>query len=452
MGAQCEQCHTVNGWNVSLNAIREHKNRFPLLGAHATAQCDDCHKGAAVGQFQGLSTDCISCHAGNFMNAQSPNHQASGFSTTCQQCHRSFDTWLGASFDHAKLTGFALTGAHATLDCVACHVGGHFQGTPTNCISCHQADFSNAKDPNHVSLGFPQTCSQCHTTTTWLNAKFDHNSMTSFPLTGVHTTVACSQCHGNGVYAGTPKDCASCHIATFNQTTNPNHKAAGFPTDCSICHTTATWNGAVFDHSKTAFPLTGAHVNGTCSSCHSSGVFIGLSTACSSCHTADFNGTNNPSHAAAGFPTTCDLCHNTAAWIPSSFDHSKTVFPLTGLHVSVACASCHVGGNFTTTPTDCYSCHKVDYQGTNNPNHAAAGFPTTCQTCHTTAGWTGATFNHTWFQIPHHSAQCTDCHTNSADYTVFTCTNCHAKAQTDSIHGGIKGYVYNSANCYTCHK
>ena len=452
MGAKCEQCHTVNGWTVSLNAISQHQNRFPLLGAHATVECDACHKGAANGQFTGLSTDCVSCHSTDFLHTSSPNHQASGFSTNCIQCHRSFDTWLGASFDHGKLTGFSLTGAHATLECVTCHVGGRFQGTPTNCINCHQTDFNNAKDPNHVSLGFPQACSQCHSTTTWLNAKFDHNSMTSFPLTGAHVSVPCSLCHVNSQYAGTPKDCASCHITIYNQTTSPNHKAAGFPTDCSICHTTASWAGALFNHSKTAFPLTGAHVTVTCDGCHSSGVFVGLSTACASCHIAAFNTTTSPNHVAAGFPQTCDLCHNTTGWIPSIFDHSKTVFPLTGLHVNVACSNCHVNGNFTSTPTDCYSCHKTDYQGAGNPNHVAAGFPTSCQTCHTTSGWTGATFNHTWFKLPHQSAQCTDCHTNSSDYTVFVCTNCHTQAQTDPIHSGIKGYVWNSPSCYSCHK
>ena len=38
------------------------------------------------------------------------------------------------------------------------------------------------------------------------------------------------------------------------------------------------------------------------------------------------------------------------------------------------------------------------------------------------------------------------------DYSVFTCTNCHTKAQTDPKHQGVGGYVYNSNNCYQCHK
>ena len=29
-------------------------------------------------------------------------------------------------------------------------------------------------------------------------------------------------------------------------------------------------------------------------------------------------------------------------------------------------------------------CHKADYTGTKNPNHAQAGFPTDCQVCHST--------------------------------------------------------------------
>ena len=83
---------------------------------------------------------------------------------------------------------------------------------------------------------------------------------------------------------------------------------------------------------------------------------------------------------------------------------------------------------------------------------AAAGFPTTCQDCHTTSGWTGASFNHTWFSIPHHSAQCSDCHTNASAYSTFVCTNCHGQSNTNSQHSGVNGYVYNSTNCYGCHR
>jgi hypothetical protein len=48
---------------------------------------------------------------------------------------------------------------------------------------------------------------------------------------------------------------------------------------------------------------------------------------------------------------------------------------------------------------------------------------------------------------------CGDCHTNSSDYKIFACTNCHQhdKATVDSHHRSVRNYVYNSANCYSCH-
>src|SRR5256886_7232272 len=52
MGTDCAQCHTVLGWNNAIQQVKDHQNRFPLFGAHAAVQCEDCHKGAAVGQFQ----------------------------------------------------------------------------------------------------------------------------------------------------------------------------------------------------------------------------------------------------------------------------------------------------------------------------------------------------------------------------------------------------------------
>ena len=34
----------------------------------------------------------------------------------------------------------------------------------------------------------------------------------------------------------------------------------------------------------------------------------------------------------------------------------------------------------------CVACHQDDYDGTNDPAHMAAGFPTDCMACHTTTG------------------------------------------------------------------
>jgi nitrate/TMAO reductase-like tetraheme cytochrome c subunit len=159
----------------------------------------------------------------------------------------------------------------------------------------------------------------------------------------------------------------------------------------------------------------------------------------------------------ANFPQDCSICHNTSAWTPASFNHALTRFPLTGAHISVACTSCHSNGVYAGTPTDCYSCHSREYTTTTDPNHVAAGFPRDCSTCHSTAAWTGATFTHAQFPIYSGThagrwSSCGDCHTNSSNYAVFSCTtSCHDKTATDSNHRGVSGYVYNSANCYSCH-
>jgi hypothetical protein len=443
----CRLCHSTTNW---LGATFNHSTatKFPLTGTHITASCAQCHKNNV---FAGLSTACITCHLADFNGTTSPNHPAAGFPQDCSLCH-STTNWLGATFNHSTATKFPLTGAHNTASCAQCHKNNVYAGLPTACVSCHLADFNGTTSPNHVAAGFPQDCSRCHSTTNWQGATFNHAS-TPFPLTGAHVSVTCAQCHKNSVYAGLPTACVSCHLTDFNGTTSPNHAAAGFPQDCSLCHSTTNWQGATFNHTNTPFPLTGAHVSVTCAQCHKNNVYAGLPTACVSCHLTNFNGTTNPNHVAAGFPQDCSLCHSTTNWQGATFNHASTPFPLTGAHVNVLCANCHIGNIFAGTPIDCYSCHSAVYKSTTSPNHVAAGFPTTCQTCHTTASWSGAAFNHTWFPNTHGRAAgvCSTCHTNSSNYSIFVCTSCHTQAQVDPRHSGVRGYVYNSANCYQCH-
>jgi hypothetical protein len=391
----------------------------------------------------------------DFQSTVSPNHVQANFATTCQTCH-STTSWSGASFNHAT-TGFALTGAHVSTPCASCHVNNNYGLTAANaaCSACHMPDFQSTVSPNHVQAAFPTTCQTCHTTTTWNGGTFNH-ATTGFALTGAHVSAPCSSCHINNNYNLTAANavCSACHMPEFQSTTNPSHAAAGFPTDCTVCHSTTTWTTGAFNHATTGFTLTGAHTSVSCSSCHINNNYNLTSAACVTCHLADYNATTAPTnHAQLGYPTTCDACHNTAAWSGATFNHNATGFPLTGAHTSVACASCHVNNNYTSVPTDCYSCHRTVYETTTDPNHVAAGFPTTCQTCHTTTRWSGATFNHTWFPMTHGNARsvCATCHTNSSDYAVFQCTVCHTASQTNNHHNGVRNYIFNSVNCYQCH-
>ncbi len=448
-GAGCERCHTVMGWQ-EVRTQQQHQNRFPLLGAHTVQECDACHKGAATGQYAGLSIDCISCHSTDYSGTTLPNHKASTFPTTCQTCH-SMDGWPGAKFDHAAMTGFALSGAHAKLDCSACHAGGNFQNTKADCYSCHAKDFAATNSPSHVNAGFPQQCSQCHTTDTWSGAKFDHTALTKFPLTGLHVSQACTACHASGVYAGLSTACASCHLNDYNNTQNPNHRTAGLPQTCDSCHTTMGWNQATMDHSLTKFPLTGAHVSVACAQCHVNGQYTGTSTACASCHINDYNGTTNPNHKAAGYPTDCSLCHTTASFAGATASH--TLFPLTGAHTTLQCSQCHSDGVYAGKSTACASCHIALYNAQTNPNHKAAGFSTDCSLCHTTISFTGGKYTHISFQLTgaHTTLQCSQCHSTGVYAGTSTaCASCHIalyNAQTNPNHKAA-GF---STDCSLCH-
>jgi hypothetical protein len=427
-GSGCEQCHTVKGWNVSIRSIRDHENRFPLLGAHGTLDCEACHKGAATGQYQGLSTQCYSCHAQVYARATNPNHALLGFPTTCDQCH-SVDTWLNARFDHnAPSIGFPLTGAHTRVTCDQCHTAANPK-PGSACASCHLRDYQSARNPSHIALNFSQNCALCHTTAAWSPATFDHNSV-GFPLTGGHAHLQCTQCHTSNNFNLTTTACVSCHLNDFKHAVSPvNH--AGFPTNCEQCHDTVSWMNARFDHSTTGFPLTGAHAAALCSQCHINNNYSlnSSNTLCFSCHSGDFNGATSPVNHT-GFPNNCERCHDTVSWMDARFDHSTTGFALTGAHATTQCGQCHTNGNYKLTNTACMSCHASDWNKTSNPNHQAAGFSQDCSQCHTTVNWAGATFNHNGTGFPltgaHGSLQCLQCHTgNNFGITSTACISCH---------------------------
>jgi len=285
-------------------------------------------------------------------------------------------------------------------------------------------------------------------------------------------------------------DCANsgCHQTDWQNTNDPVHSAAGSTfagANCSNCHTTASpFTTTSWTHTSTGWTLTGNHqmspagAISNCNQCHVSNNYNLTVTDCynSGCHTADWNSTATlggavPNHIAAQFPTSlCSTCHDTLAWADGKFDHSTTGWPLTGGHVVPtaggvqACTDCHVNNNYSLTSanTSCYGCHQAQWNSTQTlggsvPNHIAAGYPTTCDTCHITASWLGATFNHAYYPIPHHGSVCNDCHQVSTDYSSFTCINCHTttahqQVPTTNEHNGVSNFVYGPTTCYNCHK
>ena len=338
-----------------------------------------------------------------------------------------------------------------------------YTGTPTDCYSCHQADYAAHDEPEPRGLGLPDAVPDLPQHER-LAAGELRPQQTRFPLTGAHDARSdCAKCHVGGRYAGTPTDCYSCHQANYAATTNPNHAAAGFPTQCQTATTTTRLAAGELRPRGDAVPAHRRPQRGrTARSATRAAATRGRPTDCYSCHQTNYASTTNPNHQAAAFPTQCQTCHTTSAWRPATSDHNKTRFPLTGAHQRVDCARCHVGGRYTGTPTDCNSCHQANYAATTNPNHRSAGFPITCQDCHTTTAWRPASFDHDGRYFPIYSGKhrgkwtsCSECHVNAGNYKAFECILCHEhsnKAKVDSDHKGEKGYVYASSACYQCHR
>ncbi|MBP6335268.1 MAG: hypothetical protein KA444_07325 [Bacteroidia bacterium] len=439
----CAVCHNIIAWTPT---GFDHSN-FPLLGGHAAVtDCNDCHHNNYVN----TPNTCNACHMPDYTATTNPNHNTAHFPTDCAICHDE-NAWTPSSFDHS---GFPLLGSHASItDCNDCHHNSYIS-TPNTCNACHMPDYTATTNPNHSSANFPTDCAVCHNESAWIPSGFNH---TMFPLTGGHANVTdCNDCHHNN-YVNTPNTCNACHMPDYTATTNPNHGLAQFPTDCAICHSDNGWIPSSFDHSS--FPLLGSHAAITnCNDCHH-GTYTNTPNTCNACHNADYVATTNPNHSAAQFPTDCAICHNETAWIPSGFTHS--IYPLVGSHATITnCNDCH-HGNFTNTPNTCAGCHMPDYNATTNPNHSASQFSTNCTTCHDETGWTPSSFDHDALYFPIYSGKhqgkwstCTDCHTNSSNYALFTCINCHEHNNQNSVnndHNGVSGYTYTSAACYNCH-
>jgi len=445
---ECETCHRPSdpAWTDG----QYPHSIFPLVATHEAQPCNACH---STNVFNGLPSECVDCHITDYQNTTDPAHATAGFPTDCVLCHLTTSpTWDGATFNHST---FPLAGAHTALDCAECHSSGVYQGLPSDCVDCHFTDYQETDDPDHAVAGFPTDCVLCHSSTspTWDGAIIDH---TSFQLEGTHATLDCAECHGGGVYQGLPAECVDCHSDDHQHAVNPNHLAAGFDTECETCHqgSDPSWQDGRYPHS--IYPLVATHEAQPCNACHVSNVFVGLPSECVDCHLADYQGTTDPDHVTAGFPTDCILCHavTSPTWLGASFDHSS--FQLVGAHTTLECNDCHSSGVYQGLPSDCVDCHLTNYQSTTDPNHVAAGFPTDCVLCHaaTSTTWTGASFDHSSFQLlgTHATLECAECHSSGVYQGLPSdCVDCHLSdyQQTNDPDHIAAGFP---TDCEICHR
>jgi hypothetical protein len=355
-------------------------------------------------------------------------------------------------------------GLNGAANCVKCHEV--FSKTPTfRCVECHKEIAAELQQNKGLHATYPRSgpmgrdCVKCHSDHNGENFQmvhwnptatgFDH-SKTGYPLDGKHVGVNCRTCHTpqhipmaarallttkdlNHTYLGLSPTCTTCHEDKHQGRLGPN---------CLQCHSTSGWKGAKmdkehFDHSKTRYPLTGAHRDVACEKCHKAGtdglpVYAGLHfSKCSDCHADPHKGE---------FKQTCESCHNTSTWkrstFTSTFDHSKTRYPLLGRHLEVPCLSCHKSANFKAEMVfaNCADCHKPDPHGGQFLKRADGG---RCESCHKVQGWKPTTYTavehaKSGFPLasPHAKVKCADCHTPAGKATVYKlkfalCVDCH---------------------------
>ncbi len=387
----CVECHKEHhGRNFSLTRFEpkgfKHESvGFSLAGRHAALQCRECHKPVLIKAnnvrekpsdrrertYLGLGKDCLSCHA--------DKHRGQ-FHRACTDCHNQ-EHWKPVdSFSHEK-TKFPLTGLHARVDCQKCHkVGTDAAKTVmyvglsfSTCTSCH-------KDPHNGKFG--PMCDRCHSTQGWMRgstANFNH-TLTRFPLTGRHKTVLCEKCHvpagpstkpaggGKRFQVASFQTCTSCHKDAHNG--QFARKPSGG--QCENCHSVDGYLPSKFTmamHQQSRFPLEGAHRAAPCFRCHPSGpeggtakiiFFRSGEITCVTCHEdvhkGEFNGRMTKS---------CATCHSIDAWMPVSFSHDSTRFPLDGKHRGLPCVTCHKTAvrvansplQFNGLPIHCEGCH-----------------------------------------------------------------------------------------------
>jgi hypothetical protein len=305
------------------------------------------------------------------------------------------------------------------------------------------------------------------------------------PLSRAHKSLdsatQCTTCHKLGMGEATFK-CLDCHteIATrlaARRGMHPNLVTKAGSQDCARCHSEhnglefnlTKWDPRpeAFDHSKTGYKLEGKHAGLACGKCHTpehiapgekqaikikdlSRTFLGVAPTCATCHEDFHKGQLGPN---------CQQCHSFNDWKKTTqFDHSKTRYPLTGLHAQVACEKCHTPDaagkpRYKGIAFDrCTACHSDPHKG---------AFPQSCQTCHSTGGWKKVAeatlsqqFDHAKTKYPllgkHAEVGCTKCHAGGEfkkPLAFAKCTDCHRP----DPHGGQFAKRPDAGECSSCH-
>jgi hypothetical protein len=203
--------HTVTGF--PLDRHTENYDGSPF-------DCQTCHLGDGYTFAEETCADCHSAAEAAFIA-----EHILAFGSNCLGCHDG--TGRLANFDHAQF--FVLDGAHASVECAACHVDRRFKGTPTECVACH------AEPEVHVGL-LGTDCATCHSTTAWTPARLENHT---FPLdhgAEDEEIATCATCHPNTFQEYT---CYGCHKHQPDKMAKHHAEKGIFEpqlSNCAVCH------------------------------------------------------------------------------------------------------------------------------------------------------------------------------------------------------------------------
>lgn len=437
----CLECHTdhqgragaIADWREvgGQSGFNHTQTGFALAGMHEKVKCSACHKRRTPTSpisFVGLSQKCDSCH----QNRHRFTNQA--LREQCLDCHPKGGvapkkmTPEHVPFDHGEVTGVALAGKHAKVQCVKCHLNAKMSMEKVRtCAKCHQS--------KHGKVYLKLACKECHDQSRpWKETSFDHAARTEFSLEARHRQLPCSRCHKR-VSVKPKADCGTCH--------GPTHGPRFAGLKCLDCHARGGDGSMVFSHAKrTKFPLAAKHAQVGCRGCHRGKKptrFERISSIeCASCHA------HQKAHHGEFQDKPCSECHASGSK-KLLFDHDKDArFPLLGLHARLAtggkCRTCHKGGGFRSGKTQCADCHQDPHQAQLGPG---------CERCHSPeVKFAEIRFEHRLAKFPleglHRQVRCAECHPRRAYLTGKTrCADCHRE---DDPHRGKLGEA-----CEKCH-
>jgi hypothetical protein len=386
---------------------------------------------------------------------------------------------LTSALAFGQLSPGDLSEGHKHLEgmsnCTECHSIGN-KVPDQKCLDCHTEIQSLINDQRgfHFSDEVQsQECIDCHSEhhgrkfdmVRFDQDAFDHRK-TGYRLEAAHDRIDCRDCHKpeniadsdirklEDTFLGLEEACLSCH---------DDYHQGTLDKQCTECHNFEAWEPAEkFDHSRADFKLKGAHKDVDCVECHKETEKNGKEfqqfadlqfSRCTDCHEDEHNGR---------FGKNCTECHNETNWHSLNkgikFDHTKTDYPLEGLHTGVDCKECHTSDSYTRAIdfSNCKNCHDDYHKGQFTDDDPSAD----CNDCHTVQKPFTYTLygldEHQQSQFPlegaHLATPCFSCHVSEEEHWEFEaigerCVDCH-----DNIHQTkISEKFYPDEDCTQCH-